>query len=198
MRWPFWPTLLVTLAVATMIGLGVWQLQRKGEKEALLAQYAAAAKQPEMAWPVVPGDMRPYLFRKADAFCLQVVGWRSVAGRNVKGEAGWSHIAACRTGAEGPGINVDAGWSRDPADPRGWKGGPLKGVIAPAGGRDVKLVSSVAAAGLQPSAPPGLETIPNNHLPYAIQWFLFAGAAAIIYVLALRKRGRTADLPKAG
>jgi surfeit locus 1 family protein len=38
-------------------------------------------------------------------------------------------------------------------------------------------------------------------MAYAIQWFLFAGVAAVIYLLALRKRGREAtslDLPKKG
>ena len=38
MRFPLIPTVLVAAAVASMIGLGVWQLQRKGEKEALIAQ----------------------------------------------------------------------------------------------------------------------------------------------------------------
>ena len=35
-RFPVISTIIVALAVATMIGLGIWQLQRKGEKEALL------------------------------------------------------------------------------------------------------------------------------------------------------------------
>ena len=37
--WPVIPTILVLAAVATMIALGIWQLQRKGEKEALIALY---------------------------------------------------------------------------------------------------------------------------------------------------------------
>ena len=37
--WPVIATILVVAAVATMIALGVWQLQRKGEKEALIALY---------------------------------------------------------------------------------------------------------------------------------------------------------------
>jgi surfeit locus 1 family protein len=32
--------------------------------------------------------------------------------------------------------------------------------------------------------------VPNNHLAYAVQWFLFAGVAAVIYALALRRRTR--------
>jgi cytochrome oxidase assembly protein ShyY1 len=39
---------------------------------------------------------------------------------------------------------------------------------------------------LEPSAPPSIEQIPNNHRSYAIQWFLFALIAVVIYLLALR------------
>jgi surfeit locus 1 family protein len=41
-RWPIIPTIIVIIAVGIMIGLGVWQLQRKAEKEAMLARYNAA------------------------------------------------------------------------------------------------------------------------------------------------------------
>ena len=40
-RIPVVPTVIVLMAVAIMIGLGVWQLQRKSLKESLLARYAA-------------------------------------------------------------------------------------------------------------------------------------------------------------
>ena len=40
---PIIPTILVALAVATMIGLGIWQLDRMRQKETLLAAYAASA-----------------------------------------------------------------------------------------------------------------------------------------------------------
>jgi surfeit locus 1 family protein len=30
--------------------------------------------------------------------------------------------------------------------------------------------------------------VPNNHLSYAVQWFLFAAIASVIYVLAVRRR----------
>ncbi len=35
--------------------------------------------------------------------------------------------------------------------------------------------------------------MPNNHLAYAVQWFLFAAIAGAIYVLALRRRGQHFD-----
>jgi cytochrome oxidase assembly protein ShyY1 len=36
--------------------------------------------------------------------------------------------------------------------------------------------------------PPNPEDVPNNHLSYAVQWFAFAGIAAGIYLLAVRRR----------
>jgi len=78
-RFPLIPTIIVALAVALMIGLGVWQLERRGEKLAALQLYAANFDKPEMAFPRLPvGDQ--YLFRRANAFCLQVIGWQSQGG----------------------------------------------------------------------------------------------------------------------
>ena len=52
-RLPVLPTILVAMAVAVMIGLGVWQVQRAQWKEALLERYASAGQQPAMAWPAM-------------------------------------------------------------------------------------------------------------------------------------------------
>jgi surfeit locus 1 family protein len=190
-KFPWLATLLVGGAVAVMIGLGIWQLQRASWKKDLLARYAQAQHLPEVAWPAVPGKPEDYYFRRATGLCLQVTGWRAVAGRNVKDRPGWAHIAACRTGVEGPGMQVDMGWSTRSDNP-GWRGGAVRGMIAPDSKYRMRLVASEAAPGLQPSAPPTLESIPNNHMLYAIQWFLFAAIAAIIYALAWRKRRREA------
>jgi hypothetical protein len=194
MRWPLIPTIIVAAAVATMIALGIWQLQRKAEKEALIAQYRAASTLQPVAFPSVPRE--DLLYRRATGFCVEPLGWRSTAGRNRQDETGWSHIVSCRTGGlEGPGMQVDMGWSKSSAPPAGWKGGPVSGVIAPDRMHKIRLVSAQPAPGLVPSARPSPEATPNNHLLYAIQWFFFAAAAAVIYVLALRKRqnGRTPE-----
>jgi surfeit locus 1 family protein len=50
------------------------------------------------------------------------------------------------------------------------------------------LVADVPAPGLAASTPPDPAAIPNNHLAYAVQWFVFAGVALLIYGLALRRR----------
>ena|SRR5687768_10427002 len=187
-KWPLIPTLVVAAAILTMIGLGIWQLQRKAEKQALLTRYEAARAMPPITFPTVPiGDDLP-LFRRATGHCIEVESVRSQAGQNRSGETGHVHIANCSTGAEGPGMAVELGWSKDPNAGRGWDGGEVSGVIAPDKLMRMRLVSSTGLAGLDASAPPSPASIPNNHLLYAIQWFLFAGIAGLIYFLALRKR----------
>ncbi len=187
-RIPILPAIIVSAACATMIALGFWQLRRADWKEGLIVQYAAARSLPPMAYPAVPPMHDLPLFRRAIGLCLQVTEWRSVSGRNINGEPGWVHIARCRTGTEGPGLVVDAGWSRSPSNPV-WKGGPVSGIITTDPQFVIRLVSDKPlAAPLQQSAPPSPSEIPNNHLAYAIQWFLFALIAAIIFLLALRWR----------
>ena len=187
---PIVPTILVALAVATMIGLGIWQLERRKQKDALLATYAAAVNKPPIGWPSIPPKEPLPLFRSATANCLSVAGFRTAAGQNRKGEPGFLIIADCRTGAEGPGVAVELGWTKDPNAGRAYRGGLVSGVIAPDRVSRMRLVAASPGPGLMPSAAPSPTIIPNNHLSYAIQWFLFAGIAVIIYALALRWRGR--------
>lgn len=189
-RLPLIPTIIVAAAVATMIGLGIWQIDRAQQKEALLASYAAAAGQPAVAWPTMPLAGEPPLFRKSSATCLQVTGWRPVAGENAKGRVGYAFLADCRTGAEGPGMVVDAGWSANPQAKPQWTGGPVEGVIAPDKQARMRLVSATGLGGLEASAPPSPAMIPNNHRSYAFQWFAFAAIALVIYLLAVAKKAK--------
>jgi cytochrome oxidase assembly protein ShyY1 len=202
-RLPLIPTLIVALAALLMVRLGFWQLDRRHEKEALLALYAANVAKPPLPlvalWPVDDKD----LFRRASAHCLEVVGWKAEAGRDGTGQTGWRHIASCRTGAEGPGLMADMGISQTSASPA-WKGGDVRGrlIWAPTGQPvvarlfgaaavpDPMIVSEIAAPGLQPTADPDPSGIPNNHFSYAVQWFLFAAVAVIIYAVALWQRSR--------
>ncbi len=188
-RLPIVPTILVVLAVALMIGLGIWQVQRAKWKEGLLAQYAEAQKLPPITWPTVPlhDDQLP-LFRSATGVCLRPVGRRAVAGENKAGEPGYVQIVDCVTGAEGPGMSVAVGWSKDPNAKINWKGGPVSGIVAPDRRTRIRLVAASAPPGLEPTAPPSIDSIPNNHRSYAVQWFIFAAVAMIIYGLAMKKR----------
>jgi surfeit locus 1 family protein len=187
-RWPIIPTILVVLAVATMVGLGIWQLQRKAEKDALLERYAAAEGLQPVAWPAVPDPEALPLYRLSSVQCIKVIRWRAVSGSSATGEAGFAHLASCQTGGgEGPGATVAVGWSKGYTTPD-WTGGIVEGIIAPENEQLIRLVATKPVAGLEPLAKPTPDQIPNNHLLYAIQWFIFAAAAALIYVLAVRKR----------
>ncbi len=203
-RLPVVPTILVALGVAAMIAPGVWQLQRAAWKDALVARYAAAAGKPAIGFPRNYPIDEGVLYRRSSAFCLEPVGWTTEAGRSQSGTSGWRHIAACRTGAEGPGLFVDVGVSNSPDAPKVWKGGRVAGVIvwAPQHGSVIArafgrvpppspmLVADTAAPGLEPSQKPSPAEIPNNHLSYAVQWFAFAAIAALIYGIALWRRMR--------
>jgi len=203
-RLPIVPTIVVALAVAAMIGLGVWQLQRRSWKEALLAQYTRNLTEPPTSFPKPPVGHEELLFRKSSAFCIEAHGWERQAGRNRDGATGWLLTTRCRTGAEGPGLRVALGVTDDPKFEPDWKGGEVRGVIAQAPDhrpliatlfgkappRELMLIADTAPEGLEPSMPPDPSTVPNNHLAYAVQWFIFAALAVVIYLLALRRRGK--------
>jgi surfeit locus 1 family protein len=187
---PIIPLILVTAAVLTMIALGIWQLQRKAEKEALLARLSSAANLPATAYPAIPIAGELPLFRQSSVVCLRVTQWRTVSGSSDKGEAGFAHLASCQTGgAERPGAVVAAGWTKRLVKPD-WQGGPIRGIIAPDKAHLLRLVATDPVPGLQLLAKPSSGNIPNNHLLYAVQWFFFAAAAAAIFALALRKKQR--------
>jgi surfeit locus 1 family protein len=190
-RIPLIPTLVVISAVAAMIALGVWQLRRAHWKDALIAEYHDAPALPEIAYPLVPVKSHLPLFRHASGTCMSIVSWRAIGGKSADGRSGWRHIAQCKTGgAEGPGMQVDMGWSTRFDDPV-WTGGVVRGIIAPDNQSLIRLVSALPAPGLSPSPAPAIDDIPNNHRSYAIQWFSFAAIAAGIYLIALRRRWLT-------
>ncbi|MFL6726034.1 MAG: SURF1 family cytochrome oxidase biogenesis protein [Sphingomicrobium sp.] len=192
-RVPIIPTIVVIAAVAIMIGLGAWQLRRAKWKEGLIARYAEAEKLPPVAFPTVPlrSDQLP-LFRHATGVCLRVVGHRAQAGENRAGEPGYVHIVDCATGAEGPGMSVEVGWSQDPNAKVNWTGGPVSGVIVPDKRARMRLVAASAPPGLEPSKAPDVTTAspitPGGHRGYAATWFSLAAVALVIYALAVRKR----------
>ncbi|AUW60468.1 hypothetical protein C1T17_19590 [Sphingobium sp. SCG-1] len=201
-RLPVIPTVVVLLAVATMIWLGVWQLQRRHEKEAAIVILRANPAKPSVAFPKLPPVDPELMFRRSSVHCLRVVGWREEAGRAADGSVGFRQIAQCSTGAEGPGVLVNVGVAARANAKTNWTGGQIEGwiseepdhrsLLARATGETVPLrpmlIARTPAPGLKAAAPPHTEDIPNNHLAYAVQWFLFAGVALIIYIIAVRKR----------
>lgn len=183
-RLPVLPTAIVALAVAIMIALGFWQLGRAEQKDDLLARYAAAD---DVAQPVAwPGDdeaaLEQRLYRRSIVDCVRVTELTAVAGTNERGSRGWAQIAECEL-ADGGEARIALGWTRVPEGPI-WNGGEVSGIIAPG----PRLVADPPRAGLLPLEKPDPSELPNNHLAYAWQWFLFAATALVIYVLAVRKR----------
>lgn len=193
-RIPVLATLVVLAAVALMIGLGIWQIDRLHQKQALIARYAAADRLPPIGWPTIPlGEDRLPLFRHATANCLSVADWRNAPGQSDADEPGFLVIADCRSGAEGPGLAVELGWTKDPNGGRQWKGGLVSGVIGPDRLSRMRLHADQPGPGLAASAPPSLDSIPNHHLQYVFTWFAFSIIALLIYALALRRRWKTED-----
>jgi len=206
-RIPVIATALVGLAIAAMIALGFWQLRRLDQKEALLARYAANRTLPPIAFPRIPTD-ESLLFRRASAFCLQPVNWIVEGGRNGRGGMGWRQIAQCRTGVEGPGLTVQIGVAHAVDAKPTWRGGVVNGYITYAPDHEplimslfshtpktLMLVADTPAPGLDANPEADLSAVPNNHLAYAVQWFLFAAVAAVIYAIALRRRMRAPQPP---
>jgi cytochrome oxidase assembly protein ShyY1 len=209
MRLPVIPTIVVAAAVATMIALGIWQLGRAEEKEALTAQFARNAALPTMALPPMAALDEKLLYRRATAFCVSVTGWRATGGKAANGRSGTRFIADCRTGAEGPGFAVDMGVSLDPRFKPSFPGGEVTGTVVPEPAREgifdrltgnvspprPMIVAETPAFDLHPSVRPDPSGMANNSLSYAFQWFFFAAVAAIIYLLALRRRQKPKDGP---
>ena len=123
--------------------------------------------------------------------------------RSTNGARGWRVIATCRTAAGRVGYPVQLGVARSPDDSLDWQGGPVSGYISyepnhraliqgafDRSPKRLMLVVTTPPAGLAANPGPDLSAVPNNHLAYAVQWFLFAGIALVIYLLAVRRRGR--------
>jgi cytochrome oxidase assembly protein ShyY1 len=202
MRLPIIPTIVVALAVAAMVALGVWQLQRKAEKEALIAIYLANVGKPAITFPELAPIRDSEMFRKSSVNCLEVVGWQSGSGRDAQGKPGIQFIAECKTGAEGPGALVAFGIADRPDFKPNWKGGVVQGTIVLEPNRHSflermigviptplpMLIADSAPEGMRSVAQSDPKDVTNNHLSYAVQWFFFAAAALVIYLLALRRR----------
>jgi len=184
-RVPIFATLIVLVAAGIMISLGVWQLRRLHQKEALLADYAAAQNSREEIEWTSAGVREEQFYHRARLTCTAVTAHSSIAGRSVADQLGLAQTAQCVLPGGGT-ARVVLGWSAQPNAATSWPGGEVRGVIAPG----PRLVADPPLAGLEANAAPDPAQIPNNHLSYAVQWFFFAATAVVIYVLALTRRGK--------
>ncbi len=115
-RFPLALTLATALALALLIGLGVWQLHRLAWKEDLLARIEALRSAParpaaEVLALAARGDDVAY--RRVAATCLPPAGPVRDAYRYAlkDGEVGWRLLSACRLDGAGPydGVVIDRG-----------------------------------------------------------------------------------------
>lgn len=204
-RFPLLSTILVIVAVAVMIGLGVWQWGRSAEKQREIASYSANVAAPPTALPPTGGPVPASLkFRSVSATCVSVTNWRIVGGQSATGNSGFRRIADCSTGAEGPGFVADMGIAQTATGNPAWTGGLVRGrlgeepvdcgalasALRQCPVRRPMIVAAEPLPGLVASRSPNPTDIPDNHIAYAVQWFLFAAAAVIIYVIALRQRAK--------
>jgi cytochrome oxidase assembly protein ShyY1 len=197
-RLPIAATILVAAAVALMVGLGIWQLQRAKLHAAQLHSYQAASRLPPIAFPTAPVESTALpLYRYATGNCLRVVGRRTAAGANRTDEPGFLMIVECQTGAEGPGMSVEVGWSKNPNAAISWKGGLVSGIIVPDSKSRMRLVAASPVPGIEPSAipTPTVRITPARNRGYALTWFALAAAALVVYGLAVRKHLRPGSRP---
>ncbi|HKX79374.1 MAG TPA: SURF1 family protein [Novosphingobium sp.] len=188
-RPPIIPTIIVLGAVGVMIWLGLWQLERREQKAALLTRYhQAVAMSAEVPFPADDARAETMLYRHARLTCARPSNLSSMAGANAEGDPGLAVTAECDLG-QGNRTTVVLGWSRAPVTPD-WRGGEVRGVIAPPDRNGPRLIAALPLAGLEANALPDPSDISDNHLAYAVQWFFFAAAALVIYALALARRAR--------
>lgn len=202
------PVLVGVIGCAILIALGVWQLQRMAWKEALLAQISAEIEAPPVALPPeVDASMKylPVLFsgrttgeeidvlsgtREAGGGYQIVSGFVLDDGRRILLDRGFVDQDHKRAPRPATDLSVlgNLHWPQEkssatPAPNLAQNIWFARDVDAMAAQLDTLPILVVAAQvegdaqGVEPIAV-AIEGIPNNHLSYAVQWFMIAAAWA--------------------
>lgn len=194
-RLPVAATLLTLIMLPILVGLGVWQLERRTWKEGVIAAAHSAERQPPLAGRDLADALAsgaPLSFRRAVLACrpgpARPAGIRG--GESAAGDAGYFVLFDCAD-PSAPGVVAVAGWTQLPM---------ANALVLPArlAGRLVARSDAASPAAsayllvaqdpVPPLAAPRLpsgEDLPNNHLAYAIQWFAFALTLAVVYLVFL-------------
>lgn len=238
MRKPKWWSVLLTVAGALLfVRLGIWQLHRADDKDALLRRYAAAASAPVQSFAGI-ADSPP-----SDAYPRVQVAGNYLADKiylldNPKHDdrGGVEVFVPFRPQGRDTLLLVDLGFlpgngtdqaPQLPPLPTG--GATLQGVYEPAPGRGFEMGGNALARQAQwpkttiyldldqvahdlgvtlyprvltlDAAPDAIyvrvHTLdfssmpPARHRAYAFQWFTFAVAAVVIFLVLHRKKRRT-------
>ena len=222
MRRYLFPLILGIAGCAILVSLGLWQVQRMGWKQGMLAQIQASIDADPVPLPATPDPSMKY---------LPVTVSGTTTGDEIdilsgsKEQGGGYQIVSRFVTDDGRAILLDRGFI--PQESRHLTRGPTRLVVrgnlhwpdekssstpdpnldeniwfardvpamAEALNTDpILVVASFVqgdAQGVEP-IPVAIEGIPNNHLSYAVQWFLIAATwAGMTVALIWRIRQRT-------
>ena len=136
-----------------MIALGVWQLQRRDGKEALIERYSQAqAMSSAVEWPRDFAGREAALFRHSRVNCERVLARGAVAGHSATGETGWAQTATCAIDGGGEAEVVARLGARSPRRLSGRAARSL-GFVAPGADEGARLIASPPLAGLAAQRP---------------------------------------------
>jgi surfeit locus 1 family protein len=109
-----WPSVATLAALAVLLGLGSWQVQRLHWKEGLIAERAAQLAAPPAPLPVTAADWRAWDFRKVSVRGTFRHDLEQRFGAFTVHDQFGQHILTPLVRADGPAILVDRGFV--PAD----------------------------------------------------------------------------------
>ena len=203
--------------VAVLCGRGVWQLQRLGWKEGLIAQLEERLAADPVALPTVPDPERDEFLRVRVTGRVGVPMLHLLTSLKPWGP-GYRVIAPFAT-SEGRRILVDLGYIRDERKDRGdmpagevtvvgalywpdetdgftpepdraaniWFARDLSAMAAALEAEPVMVIAESHGGGDWPKPQRLGVNLPNDHLQYAITWFSLALIWAVMSVLLVRR-----------
>ena len=151
-RW-WWKTLVVLLAMAMMVGLGFWQLDRLEQRRAFNQQRRAAlaAGPIELTGGSLP--LSPVELRDRQAFAqgqFDHVRQVAIRNQNLNGQPGFHLVTPLLLAGSDKAVLVNRGWIPvSEADPTTWRkfdeqlDGPLAGILKPTRRRPDGTVSDI-------------------------------------------------------
>lgn len=107
---PIVPTLMVAVMLAVLVSLGLWQVDRMHEKNALLARYRANSAAAPAPLPATLPDPEAWTFRRVVLDCRFEGAPVVSPGGNAAGKAGQHVYALCREEGRADAVAVDLGW----------------------------------------------------------------------------------------
>lgn len=199
-------TLFTLVALAILVGLGQWQLDRRVWKADLIARYEAASRLP----PVEPRDFfksmvgeKDLAYRRGVADCRPglVRPYDLRGGVSATGQGGYWILVNCGDQRRSPDLVVAIGWAGRPDVPPIRVDTTVAGTLllhpygdAPDRPRFL-LVAERPVPPLLAARQPDPRDLPDNHLGYALTWFGLAAALLGVYLVYIRPRAPAPHRP---